>query len=128
MVPAAAYVEMALEFPGVTQVLDCRFEAACTLDASSPPITLEVSKEGNSWTVKSSTALQSMTGDLEWTRSGPVFDKVHAGGRLGFGVPQVGLDAVTKVDVEAVLRRCISTHSKDDLYEGMNTFLPFGPQ
>ena len=128
MVPAAAYMEMALEFPGVTQVLDCRFEAACMLDDSSPPITLEVAKEGNSWTVKSSTALQTMTGDLEWTRSGPVFDKVHARGRMGFGMPEMGLDSVTKVDVEAVLRRCISTHSKDEFYDGMNIFLQFGPQ
>lgn len=128
MVPAAAYVEMALEFPGVTQVLDCRFEAACILDDSSPPITLEVAKQGNKWSVKSSTALQSMSGDLEWTRSSPVFDKLHARGKLGFGVPEVGLIAVTKVDVDAVLGRCISTHTKHEFYDGMKTFIQFGPQ
>jgi fatty acid synthase, animal type len=128
LLPAAAYVETALEFPGVTHIFDCRFEAACTLDESAPPTTLEVSKEGNSWSVKSSTALENMIGDLEWTRSGPVPDELHARGKLGFDAPEVGLDAVTKVDVEAVLGRCISTHAKDEYYAEIKRFLQFRPQ
>jgi fatty acid synthase len=69
---------MALEFPDVTQIWDCRFENAYILDDSAPPGTLEVAKEGNNWWVKSSSSLQSMQGDLEWTRSGAVFDTMHS--------------------------------------------------
>lgn len=128
LIPAAVYIEMALEFPGVTHVWDCRFENAYILDESAPPGVLEVSKEGNSWRVKSSSALQSMQGDLEWTRSGAVFDTLHSYGKLGYGKPVLGLDDITRVDVEAVLARCIQTHEKAELYADLDGIAQFGPE
>ncbi|KAH9940662.1 polyketide synthase [Amylocystis lapponica] len=127
IVPAAAYVEMALEFGGVTQVWDCHFQTACALDESAPAVTLEVSKEGNSWAVKSSAGLQTMQGDLEWTRSGPVFDTVHAQGKLGYGQPSLGPDSITSVDVDAVLARCSSSYGNEDFYSEIETVSQFGP-
>jgi hypothetical protein len=74
---------MGLEFPGVTEVWDCRFENMCILDDSTPPTTLEISKEGIEWFVKSSTPLQNMRGDLEWVRqNAPPFDTIHSRGKL----------------------------------------------
>ncbi|EEB99818.1 hypothetical protein MPER_00405, partial [Moniliophthora perniciosa FA553] len=81
LIPAAAYIEMALEFPDVTSVWDCRFESAFILDPSVPASTLKVSRDGSRWSVKSSTALQSMQGDIDWTRSSPPFDSLHAYGK-----------------------------------------------
>jgi fatty acid synthase, animal type len=49
---------MALEFPGVTSVWDCRFESAFILDPSVPAATLKVAQEGNRWSVKSSSVLR----------------------------------------------------------------------
>ncbi|PCH43244.1 hypothetical protein WOLCODRAFT_74073, partial [Wolfiporia cocos MD-104 SS10] len=128
LIPAAAYVEMALEFPDVTHVWDCRFESACILEEGVPPVTLEVAKEGVSWWVKSSTALQTMQGDLEWTRTSPAFDMMHAYGKLGYGKPELYPDSITKVDVDAVLKRCISAHDKDELYADLEGIAQFGPE
>jgi fatty acid synthase, animal type len=126
-VPAAAYIEMALEFPGVTQVWDCRFETVFILEESAPPGTLEVAKDGNAWSVKSSSALETMQGDLEWTRSVPEFDIMHSYGKLGYGKPELSPGGITKVDVEAVLARCIRTYEKDEIYAELN-MAQFGPE
>ncbi|KAF7792169.1 hypothetical protein EIP86_003199 [Pleurotus ostreatoroseus] len=128
LIPAATYIEMALEFPGVTQLWDCHFEAACILEESVPAVTLEVSKDGISWWVKSSTALQSVEGDLEWTRTGAVFDKTHAYGKVGYGKPQLDSSSITRVDVEAVLARCLQTNYKEEMYADMEGFAQFGDE
>ena len=128
LIPAAAYIEMALEFPDVTHVWDCQFESAFILDELAPPGTLEVSKKGNSWWVKSSSALQSMQGNLEWTRSGAVFDKLHSCGKLGYGNPVLGPNDFTHVDVEAILGRCIQTYEKAALYGDPEGIAQFGPE
>jgi hypothetical protein len=128
LIPAAAYIEMALEFPGVTQLWDCSFEAAYILDDSVPPGTLEVSKDGNSWWVKSSSALLSFQGDMEWTRSSPEFDTVHSCGKLGYGKPEIGPDPITCVDVDAVLSRCIRTYEREALYAELEGIAQFGPE
>nr|ART89046.1 polyene polyketide synthase 1 [Agaricomycetes sp.] len=128
IVPAAAYIEMALEFPGVTQVWDVRFEAAYTLDESSPPGTLEVSRDGHSWSVKSSSALLTMQGDLEWTRAAPEFDTVHAYGKIGYGKPEISRGGFEKIDVDAVLARCFQSHEKDELYTGLEGIAQFGSE
>jgi fatty acid synthase len=128
LIPAAAYIEMALEFPDVTHVWDCQFESAFILDESAPPGTLEVSKKGNSWWVRSSSALQSMQGSMEWTRSGAVFDKLHSCGKLGYGKPVLGPNDFTHVDVETVLRRCIQTYEKAALYGDLEGIAQFGPE
>jgi fatty acid synthase len=119
---------MALEFPGVTQIWDCRFENAYILDDSAPPGTLEVSKEGNNWWVKSSSSLQSMQGDLEWTRSGAVFDTMHSYGKLGYGKPVLGPHDITHVDVKAILSRCIQTNEKAEIYAETEGIAQFGPE
>jgi fatty acid synthase, animal type len=119
---------MALEFPGVTQVWDCRFEAMFILEESVPPGTLEVAKDGISWSVKSSSALETMQGDLEWTRSVPEFDVMHAYGKVGYGKPELSGSGVTKIDVDAVLARCIQTHAKDEIYANVDGFVQFGPE
>jgi fatty acid synthase len=119
---------MALEFPDVTQIWVCRFENAYILDDSAPPGTLEVAKEGNNWWVKSSSSLQSMQGDLEWTRSGAVFDTMHSYGKLGYGDPVLGPNDITHVDVGAVLARCIQTHEKPAIYAEIEGIAQFGPE
>ncbi|EPQ50300.1 polyketide synthase [Gloeophyllum trabeum ATCC 11539] len=128
LVPASAYIEMALEFDGVTQVWDCRFDAPCILDENASPATLEVAKDGNRFTIKSSSSLESMQGDLEWTRSGPVFDTLHATGKLGYGKPVTGPNAVTKIDVQDVLSRCFARYTKEEIYAEMHDILQFGPE
>ncbi|KAI3601476.1 polyketide synthase [Moniliophthora roreri] len=128
LIPAAAYIEMALEFPDVTTVWDCRFETAFILDPSVPASTLKVSQEGNRWSVKSSSALQSMQGDLSWTRSEPSFDSVHAYGKLGYGKPEISPGAITHVDVDAVLARCKVTALHEAVYEELVGVAQFGPE
>lgn len=120
---------MGLEFPGVTEVWDCKFEAVCILDESVPPTTLEVSKEGTEWFVKSSTVLQTMRGDLEWVRrSAPPFDTVHSHGKLGYGVPKLSPDSITYVDVDAVTKRCHRTNTGEELYQQLEKYAQVGAE
>ncbi|CCM06115.1 uncharacterized protein FIBRA_08364 [Fibroporia radiculosa] len=128
LIPAAAYLEMAMEFPGVTQLYDCRFEAMYVLDESGPPGTLEVSREGNSWWVKSSSQVGNPQGDKEWTRTGPSFDTLHSYGKLGYGRPELQSDAITQVDLEEVLSRCPYTFGRDILYDHLKDLAQFGPE
>jgi len=118
---------MALEFPGVTHIWDCRFEAACILD-ETVPYTLEVSKDGDDWYVKSSSQLQTVQGDLEWTRGAAEFDTVHSYGKLGYGKPELDSDAITHVDVDAVQARCTQTHEREALYADLEGIAQFGPE
>jgi hypothetical protein len=120
---------MGLEFPNVTEVWDCRFENACILDESVPPMTLEVSKEGVEWFIKSSTSLETMRGDLEWTRqNAPPFDTVHAHGKLGYGIPKLSPNSITFVDTNAVTKRCHQANTREELYEQLGTYAQFGPE
>ncbi|KAK7047807.1 hypothetical protein VNI00_006135 [Paramarasmius palmivorus] len=128
LIPAAAYIEMALEFPDVTSVWDCRFESAFILDGSVPAATLKVSQEGDRWSVKSSSALQSMQGDLSWTRSEPPFDSIHAYGKLGYGKPEISPGGITHVDVDAVIARSRATALHEAVYEEMVGVAQFGTE
>ncbi|KIJ24979.1 hypothetical protein M422DRAFT_216980 [Sphaerobolus stellatus SS14] len=129
LIPASAYVEMGLEFPGVTEVWDCRFEGMCILDEFVPPTTLEVSKEGIEWFVKSSTALRNMRGDLEWVRqNAPPFDTAHSRGKLGYGVPKSSPDAITHVNVDEVAKRCHKWNTKEELYAQLEYYAQFGSE
>lgn len=118
---------MGLEFPGVTEVWDCRFENMCILNEYGPPTTLEVSKEGVEWFIKSSTSLETMRGDLEWIRqSAPPFDTVHAYGKLGYGLPRLNSDSIRTVDVDAVVKRCTQTSTQEELYTQLENYAQFG--
>ncbi|KDQ58084.1 hypothetical protein JAAARDRAFT_57854 [Jaapia argillacea MUCL 33604] len=128
IIPAAAYIEMLLEFPGVTMVWDCHFEAACMLDPSFPAVTIEVKKDGHFATIRSSTGLETMQGDLAWTSSAPAFDVQHAWGKLGYGIPELGSRSLAHVDVEAVMERCPYSHTRDELYDDISGFAQFGPE
>ncbi|KIJ60835.1 polyketide synthase [Hydnomerulius pinastri MD-312] len=128
LIPASAYLEMALEFPDVTQLYDCRFAAMYVLDESGPPGTLEVSRDGKSWWVKSSSQIGNPQGDMEWTRTGPSFDTLHSCGKLGYGPPEIAPDAVTHVDLDEVLSRCPYTFDRDSLYGQMEGLAQFGPE
>ncbi|KAJ6535978.1 hypothetical protein DFH09DRAFT_1043015 [Mycena vulgaris] len=126
IVPAAAYIEMALEFGGVTQVWDCHFAAACAVTSDAPPVVLEVLKNGINWTVKSSEDFRRSPDDLQWTEAGPKFNTVHAYGKLGYGTPLLGRNAVSNVDVDAVLNRCFASYGHDDFYNEIETVSQFG--
>ncbi|KAF9237183.1 polyketide synthase [Melanogaster broomeanus] len=128
LIPAAAYLEMGLEFPDVTHLYDCRFPAMYVLDESGPPGTLEVSHEGNSWWVKSSSQMLNPQGDMDWTRVGPAFDVLHARGKLGYGPVELGPDAITHVDVDALLARCTHTFDGDSFASMMVGLAQFGPE
>lgn len=120
---------MGLEFPGVTEVWDCRFENMCILDESVPPVTMEISKEGIEYFIKSSTALSTTRGDLEWTRqNAPPFDTIHSRGRLGYGVPILSPGSITKVDVDEVIKRCVKSNTKEELYDQLQAYAQFGPE
>ncbi|KAF9235665.1 polyketide synthase [Melanogaster broomeanus] len=127
LVPAAAYLEMGLEFPDVTYLYDCRFSTMYILEESGPPGTLEVSHEGSSWWVKSSSQMLNAQGDMEWTRIGPTFDVLHAYGNLGYGPVELGPDAMTHVDVDALLARCTHTFEGDTVANMLAGFAQFGP-
>ncbi|CCM04557.1 uncharacterized protein FIBRA_06738 [Fibroporia radiculosa] len=130
LIPAAAYLEMGMEFPGVTHLYDCRFETMYVLDESGPPGTLEVSRQGNSWWVKSSSQMSNLLGDSDkqWTRTGPSFDTLHSYGKLGYGRPELQSDAITQVDLEEVLSRCPYTFGHDALYQEFDGLAQFGPE
>ncbi|KAF9237181.1 polyketide synthase [Melanogaster broomeanus] len=128
LIPAAAYLEMGLEFPGVTHLYDCRFPAMYVLDESGPPGTLEVSHEGNSWWVKSSSQMLNPQGDMEWTRVGPTFDVLHARGKLGYGPIELGPEAITHVDVDALLARCTHNFDAEAFSSMMVGVAQFGPE
>ncbi|KAL0572907.1 hypothetical protein V5O48_009054 [Marasmius crinis-equi] len=128
LIPAAAYIEMALEFSDVTSVWDCRFESAFILDGSVAAATLKVARDGSNWSVRSSSSLQSMQGDLTWTRSEPEFDSLHAYGKLGYGQPELSQGGVTHVDVDAVVARCKTTVEHDAVYEELEGVAQFGEE
>ncbi|KAF9237177.1 polyketide synthase [Melanogaster broomeanus] len=128
LIPAAAYLEMGLEFPDVTHLYDCRFPAMYVLEESGPPGTLEVSHAGNSWWVKSSSQMLKTQGDMEWTRIGPTFDVLHAHGKLGYGPIELGPDAITHVDVDALLARCTHTFDGDTVTDMLAGMTQFGPE
>ncbi|KAI0917773.1 Type I Iterative Polyketide synthase (PKS) [Taiwanofungus camphoratus] len=128
LIPAAAYIEMLLEFPDVTMVWDCRFENACILDPKVPAVTLEVKKDGNFVTVKSSTGLETMAGDLAWTRSSPIFDVQHASGKLGYGKPDLSADCLQFVDVDALQARCSNSYTREEFYNFYSDIAQFGPE
>ncbi|KAF9237180.1 polyketide synthase [Melanogaster broomeanus] len=121
LIPAAAYLEMGLEFPG-------SHISMYVLDESGPPGTLEVSHEGNSWWVKSSSKMLNPQGDMEWTRVGPTYDVLHARGKLGYGPIELGQDAITHVDVEALLSRCTHSFDGDTFNTMMVGVAQFGPE
>ncbi|GJJ10578.1 putative PKSNRPS-like protein biosyntheticcluster [Clathrus columnatus] len=128
LIPASAYVEMILEFPGVTEVWDCRFEAACILDEFVPPVTLEVSKDGVDWFVRSSTALQNMQGNFEWAREGsPPFDIVHACGKLSYEIPKLSPNLITHLNKDEFLKRS-QYSTNEELYRKLESYSQFGPQ
>ncbi|GJJ08186.1 Type I Iterative PKS [Clathrus columnatus] len=128
-IPASAYVEMILEFPGVTEVWDCRFETMCILYESVPPSTLEVSKNGIDWFIKSSTALQNTQGDFEWAREGsPPFDIVHSRGKLSYGIPKLGPNPITRINKDELLKRLPIYSTKEELYGRLGSYSQFGPQ
>ncbi|KAF8157648.1 hypothetical protein K438DRAFT_1777141 [Mycena galopus ATCC 62051] len=126
IVPAAAYLEMALEFGNVMHLWDCHFSAACAVAPDAPAVTLEVSKEGINWTVKSSEDLRRAEDDIQWTESGPKFNTVHVYGKLGYGTPRIGPKNLRKVDVDAVLERCFAAFGHDDFYSEIETVSQFG--
>ncbi|KAF9238192.1 polyketide synthase [Melanogaster broomeanus] len=45
--------------------------------------------------------------DMAWTRTGPTFDVLHAYGKLGYGAVELGSDAITHVDVDALFKRIL---------------------
>ncbi|KAJ8483173.1 hypothetical protein ONZ45_g14697 [Pleurotus djamor] len=128
LIPAAAYIEMALEFPGVTHVWDCLFQVAYILDEKAPPATLEVSTAGSDWWVKSSSSHQSSGIDSESTRVGPKFDIVHACGKLGYTPPTLDDSNPRYVNVEDVLARCTHTFTNADIYAEAEGLAQFGQE
>ncbi|KAF9242059.1 polyketide synthase [Melanogaster broomeanus] len=128
LIPASAYIEMGLEFPDVTHIYDVRFKAMYVLDEAVPPGTLEVSREGNSWWVKSSSQMHNPQGDMEWTRTGPTFDVLHAHGKLGYGAVEFGPDAITHVDIDAVLARCTHAFESEAFFSLNHGLVQFGPE
>ncbi|EPQ51987.1 polyketide synthase [Gloeophyllum trabeum ATCC 11539] len=128
IIPAAAYMEMLLEFPNVTAIYDCSFDAACVLDPAASPVTIEVKKLGNFVTIKSSEGLETMQGDLSWTVAAPIFDTQHACGKLGYGIPPLGPRTISHVDIDEILARCPYSHSREELYDTIFAVAQFGPE
>lgn len=122
IMPAAGFIEMALEF-GARVLFEVDFLAALPL-SSEAPSTVEVALDGAQWTVKTSTAL-SHGSNKSWVLGGtPDFDRVHSRGLLSFEAN--GIDD-TPLDLSQIKERCPRVARVEDLYEhGFKGFTNYG--
>ncbi|KAF9239505.1 hypothetical protein BU15DRAFT_74656 [Melanogaster broomeanus] len=110
VIPAAAYLEMGLEFPDVTHLCDCRFPAMTLLVGQ---VVITDAKHARGHGV-----------DAEW----PTFDILHAHGKLGYGPVELDPGAITHVDVDALLARCTHTFEGDTVANMVAGLTEFGPE
>ncbi|KAF8508000.1 hypothetical protein JB92DRAFT_3121331 [Gautieria morchelliformis] len=111
IMPAAGFIEMALEF-GARTLTDVEFLAALPLSADVPA-TVEVGLDGTRWHVKTSSSLSHGT-HMSWAHKGPVFDRIHSQGLLSFDVESTD-DA--PLNLTGIQERCMRPCRIEDLYE-----------
>ncbi|KIJ38998.1 hypothetical protein M422DRAFT_230841 [Sphaerobolus stellatus SS14] len=121
IMPAAGFIEMALEFGG--RVLsDVEFLSALTLGGEVPS-TVEVSLDGARWSVRTSSALNSSGGDRSW--GSPTFDRLHSRGLLTFDTDNTD---DLPLDIPSITSRCPNTPSISSLYtHGFAGFASYTP-
>lgn len=128
IIPASAYIEMALEFPGVTSVWDFEFAKAFALDDDGKIGTLHVKKIGGQVEIASSTTDRSLHPVDEGISSNHhTYGVVHARGRIGYGKPRLDERCLVKVDVSEVASRCPFYFTAADVYKELSTWCQFGP-
>ncbi|KAF8503015.1 ketoacyl-synt-domain-containing protein [Hysterangium stoloniferum] len=112
IMPAAGFIEMALEF-GARVLSDVEFMAALPLSAEVPS-TVEVALDGAKWSVKTSSALGHGS-DKSWAHRGsPDFDRLHSRGLLTFNTDNTDDEPL---DLAAIQTRCKRVCRIEDLYE-----------
>ncbi|THU97992.1 hypothetical protein K435DRAFT_661853, partial [Dendrothele bispora CBS 962.96] len=107
IMPAAGYLEMALEF-GVQVLLNVEFQRVFSL-TSENPIPLQVTKDGAYWSVKS-------------TMKGKV-SRLHAQGYLSLTYPNTM--SFPNLDLDGTRKRCSKIIS--DVYPHLSYFSAYGP-
>lgn len=141
IMPAAGFIEMALEF-GARSLFDVEFLAALPL-SSEVPSTVEVALDGAKWSVKTSTVLGHGS-DKSWvlrvspllylasissfilSQGTPDFDRIHSRGLLSFEV--AGIDD-TPLNLSQIQGRCPRIARVEDLYDyGFKGFTNYGDE
>ncbi|EIN05362.1 polyketide synthase [Punctularia strigosozonata HHB-11173 SS5] len=124
IMPAAGYLEMALEF-GARKIWDVDFLSIIAL--SSPrPVPIDVTLVGNRWTVRSSSSSESLSRGRADKDNGQQFDRLHATGFLTLDVSEEER-APASVDLEAVRSRSKAVDATM-FYPTMAHFAGYGHQ
>ncbi|KZT25650.1 ketoacyl-synt-domain-containing protein [Neolentinus lepideus HHB14362 ss-1] len=115
IMPAAGYLEMALEF-GARTLLDVEFISIITL-SSERPTPVDVRLNGHKWTVHS-------VAPADIAKKWPLqYDRLHAQGYLSVDRPA---EAPPIVDLKPILRRLAPIDMKN-FYDGFANFAQYGP-
>ncbi|GJJ15309.1 Type I Iterative PKS [Clathrus columnatus] len=101
IMPAAGFIEMALEF-GARTLSNVEFLTALSLP-SDVPATVEVAVDGVEWTVKTSSS-----------RELPVFNRLHSRGILTYEPDETD---ETPLDLTSIKSRCSQSCRIDNIYE-----------
>ncbi|OBZ73412.1 putative polyketide synthase 22 [Grifola frondosa] len=116
IMPAAGYIEMALEF-GARKLYNIEFISILTL-SSDRPTPVEIKLDGSRWSVHSASS-------VDYTKSWPVkYNRLHAKGHLSMQRdpsdfrPAVSLDEV---------RSRLKPIDMKGFYDGFTTFAEYGP-
>ncbi|CCM02247.1 uncharacterized protein FIBRA_04328 [Fibroporia radiculosa] len=111
IMPAAGFVEMALEY-GATTLMNVSFRAMLSL-SSEIPVKLSIHRDGAYWSIKSATSSGSSVNGKE---------RLHADGYLSCEDPLPG----EKLDIVAIRRRC-PNFVGSSFYEELSYFSSYGP-
>ncbi|TFK49392.1 hypothetical protein OE88DRAFT_1662947 [Heliocybe sulcata] len=115
IMPAAGYLEMALEF-GARTLFDVEFISIIAL-SSERPTPLEISLEGRKWTVRSAAP-------IDIARKWPLqYDRLHARGYLSM---DRATESPSPVQLEPILDRLAPIEMKN-FYEDFASFAQYGP-
>lgn len=112
IMPAAGFIEMALEF-GAKTLSNVEFLAALPL-SSDVPATVEVALDGAEWTVKTSSSLANSAEKAWIHRESPAFDRIHSRGILSMEIDESNS---SPLNVAAIKSRCTQACRIEDLYD-----------
>ncbi|KDR73164.1 hypothetical protein GALMADRAFT_158296 [Galerina marginata CBS 339.88] len=115
IMPAAGYLEMALEF-GASTLMNVNLRSILSL-SSEKPVKVDIHLDGAFWTIKSFASTPKSRKDVGPGTSG----RLHADGYLSFEIPS----AVLPLDIKAVRNRCTG-HIGSDFYPSLSYFSTYG--
>ncbi|KAJ3513618.1 hypothetical protein NLJ89_g2846 [Agrocybe chaxingu] len=116
IMPAAGFLEMALEF-GASTLMNVNMRSILSL-SSEKPTKVNVNLDGAHWTVKSVSVSKARKDHAPTTS-----ERLHADGYLSFEIPSVA----PPVDIAAIRARC-SDHIGSGFYPSLSYFSAYGPR